>query len=44
MTKQEVLVTPYGEMCDMLNCAAIDNGARQKKDKLTQEQILFDVI
>lgn len=44
MSKQEVLVTPYGEMIDMLNCSAIDNGAKQKKAQLTQEQILFELL
>jgi len=44
MTKQEVLVTPYGEMIDMLNCSAIDAGAKQKAQKLTQEQILFEIL
>lgn len=44
MTKEEVLVTPFGEMTDMLNCQAIDNGAKQKSEKLSMEQILFEMI
>lgn len=43
MSKQEILVTPFGEMLDMLACFAIDNGASQKKPKLTQEQMFFGV-
>lgn len=41
MSKEEVLITPYGEMIDMLNCQAIDNGAKQKEPKVTQEEIWF---
>lgn len=44
MSKQEVLVTPYGEMMDMLNCSVIDAGAKQKAEKLSREQIMFDVL
>ena len=44
MCKREVLVTPYGEMLDMLACSYIDAGTKQKKRKLTQEQMFFDVI
>jgi len=44
MSKAEVLVTPYGEMMDMLACSAIDAGAKQKKEKLSMEQILFDIM
>jgi len=43
MTKQEVLVTPYSEMLDMLACQMIDNGAKQKREKLSMEQILFEL-
>ena len=31
MTKQEILVTRYGEMTDMISCFAIYNGAEPKK-------------
>lgn len=31
MTKQEILVTRYGEMTDMISCLAIYNGADPKK-------------
>lgn len=44
MSKEEILVTPYGEMLDMLACSAIDAGANQKKEKLSQEQMFFDVL
>ena len=44
MTKKEVLVTPYGEMMDMIACMNIDAGAKQKKEELTQEQILFELM
>ena len=43
MSKEEVLITPYAEMMDMLACSAIDAGASQKKKKLTMEEILFEV-
>lgn len=43
MSKREILITPYGEMCDMLACSAIDNGASQKKPKKTMEEILFNL-
>jgi hypothetical protein len=44
MSKQEVLVTPYGEMMDMLACSAIDAGGKQKGSHLTQSEMFFDVI
>lgn len=31
MSKQEILVTRYGEMGDMISCYAIFNGAEPKK-------------
>lgn len=31
MSKQEILCTRYGEMCDMISCFAISNGAKEKK-------------
>lgn len=33
MEKREIYVTPYGEMIDMINCMAIDNGAAKPKRK-----------
>ena len=33
MTKQEIMVTRYGEMTDMISCLAIYNGAEPKKKK-----------
>jgi len=33
MSKQEILVTRYGEMTDMISCFAIYNGADPKKKK-----------
>lgn len=34
MTRQEILVTPFGEMMDMISCLAIYEGlARPKKKK-----------
>ena len=44
MSKREILITPYGEMLDMLACSAIDAGASQKKEKPTMEQIIFGSI
>lgn len=36
MSKQEIVVTPFGEMMDMISCLAIYNGtAKPKKRKLT---------
>lgn len=31
MAKQEIMVTRYGEMADMISCFAIFNGATQKR-------------
>lgn len=33
MTKQEILVTPYGEMMDMISCLAIYEGNANQKIK-----------
>ena len=33
MTKQEIMVTRYGEMSDMISCYAIFNGADPKKTR-----------
>lgn len=43
MSKREVLITPFGEMMDMIACSAIDNGAKQKGNRLTQSEMFFDV-
>ena len=44
MSKQEVLITPYDEMMDILACSAIDAGGKQKGSHLTQTEMLFDVV
>lgn len=31
MSKQEIMVTKYGEMADMISCFAIYNGSKPKK-------------
>lgn len=31
MSKAEIMITTYGEMCDMIACEAIFNGAEAKK-------------
>lgn len=42
MSKREILVTPYGEMLDMLACFAIDSGsAEPKKKKMSMEEIFM---
>ncbi|PWM13379.1 MAG: hypothetical protein DBX97_25080 [Collinsella tanakaei] len=33
MSKQEILRTDYAEMCDMISCLSIYNGAEPKKKK-----------
>lgn len=34
MPKEEILITRYGEMIDMINCLAIyEHGAKQKKKR-----------
>ena len=33
MSRQEILHTPYREMCDMISCFAIFRGAKPKKQK-----------
>lgn len=37
MSKREILCTPYGEMCDMISCFAIFNGAKPKQSKKTMD-------
>lgn len=44
MSAEETLNIRWGLFMDLMACAAIDSGgAVQKKKKLTQEQILFDM-
>ncbi len=44
MSKREILVTPMGEMMDMLACFSIDQGgAKQKKEELSLYDKLFRV-
>lgn len=33
MSRQEIINTRYGEMCDMISCSAIYNGATPAKKK-----------
>lgn len=42
MSKQEIFCTRYGEMCDMISCFAIFNGAepKKKKQKLTFDEFM----
>lgn len=42
MSKREIMVTRYGEMCDMISCFAIYRGAepKKKKRKLTFDEVL----
>lgn len=35
MQKQEIMVTRYGEMSDMISCFAVFNGADPKQNKKT---------
>lgn len=41
MGKKEILVTPIGEMMDMLSCLLIyEGGAKPKKKRLRMEDLL----
>ena len=40
MDKQEILCTPYGEMCDMISCFSVFRGAAEPKEK--QKHYTFD--
>jgi len=42
MNRQEIMVTPYSEMADMISCFAIYNGAepKHKPRKLSFEEAL----
>lgn len=33
MTRQETMLTPYGEMLDLISCLAIYNGGAKEKDR-----------
>ena len=35
MSRREIMTTRYGEMCDLLACYAIHNGAKPKKRLMT---------
>jgi hypothetical protein len=41
MSKREILITPYGEMMDMLACLSIDEGTAVPKKK-TRHITSFD--
>lgn len=41
MSKAEILVTPYGEMMDMLTCLSIFNGTAKPRKKWTFDDILM---
>lgn len=41
MTKDEVEVTRWGEMIDLIACHAIYNGAKPKKKMKSMEEILL---
>lgn len=40
MSKQEIIVTRYGEMSDMISCYAIFNGAEPKKKKMDFDEAM----
>ena len=40
MSKKETMRTGYGEMLDLIDCMAIDNGAEQKEP----EKDILDVL
>ena len=40
MNKQEIMITRYGEMSDMISCYAIFNGAEPKKKKMSFDDVL----
>lgn len=40
MSRQEIMVTRYGEMSDMISCYAIFNGADPKKPKMDFDEAL----
>lgn len=41
MARDEVEITRWGEMMDLIACHAINNGAKPKKRKKTMEEILM---
>lgn len=40
MTRQEIMVTKYGEMLDMISCRAIDLGLCRQKIKLSYDEVM----
>lgn len=42
MHRREILCTPYGEMCDMISCLAVYNGAAKIKNN--QSMRMEDVL
>lgn len=41
MSKQEILCTPYAEMCDMISCFAVYNGAEIKDTRPMKMEDVF---
>lgn len=41
MTRQETLVTTYGEFCDLISCLAIYNGRADEKIKRSFDEALM---
>lgn len=39
MTRQETLLTRYGEMLDLISCLAISNGAEEKRHMSFDEML-----
>lgn len=40
MHRDEILDCPWGQYLDLLNCRAIENGAKPKKKKLSYEEAI----
>ena len=40
MSKQEVMLEPFGEFCDIISCFSVYNGAEEIKEKLTWNEIM----
>jgi len=41
MSKKEILITPIGEMFDMISCLSIyEGGAKPKKPKISVQELL----
>lgn len=41
MSHDEVMQTPFAEMCDLISCMAIDNGTAVPVQRMSQEQVVF---